>query len=275
MAGAIAIAGMACLRSGAGLVSLAVPESSLHVVAGFDPCYMTIPLPCDAQGRLTKAAMQPLDRVLNRSTCLAIGPGLGQSAESDKIVETLFSQYGKTLIVDADGLNALSESDAWLRIRSDRETRTATLSPRILTPHPGEWERLCGVPAKDRSRQIEQANEISLRCDTVILLKGHKTWITDGRRAFENTTGNASMAAGGNGDCLTGMIAALVAQQMTCFDAACLGAHLHGLAGDIAHRELGSPSTLATDLIRFLPAAFRAYQFALGTLPGSTPSSLG
>jgi len=128
---------------------------------------------------------------------------------------------------------------------------------RILTPHPGEWERLSGVKAKDRAGQIVAAHDFAARTKCIVLLKGNQSLITNGEESFTNATGNASMAVGGSGDCLTGIIAALICQGMNGMDAARLGAHLHGLAGDLAHEEIGTPSTLALDLIQFLPAAFR------------------
>ncbi|MCF7963005.1 MAG: NAD(P)H-hydrate dehydratase [Pirellula sp.] len=262
MGGAIAIAGMACLRSGAGLVTLAVPATSLDLVASFHPCYMTVPLACDDSGRLLRSSLQQLVSPLEKATCVAIGPGLGRSADSDAVVETIFKTFNKNVIFDADALNAISDSEPWLRLRADRSSLAhgstgSEVTNRILTPHPGEWQRLSGVLAQDREGQKSIADEIAGHTKSVILLKGHRTYITDGSRSFENETGNASMAAGGNGDCLTGIIAALVCQGMSCLDAARLGAHLHGLAGDIAHQALETPSTLATDLIQYIPKAFR------------------
>ena len=255
MTGAIAIAGMACLRTGAGLVTLAVPQNSHAIVASLDPNYMTVPLPCDASGRLISVAKSVLSGHLERASCIAIGPGLGRSEASDEIVTDLFENFQGPMILDADGLNALSESDIWTQM-SRRETRPNN-ALRILTPHPGEWERLSGVAAKDRAGQMESANKIASRTHFIILLKGNQTFITNGKESFINSTGNASMAVGGSGDCLTGIIAALVCQRMECINAVRLGAYLHGLSGDLAHDELGTPSTLAVDLIQFLPAAFR------------------
>jgi ADP-dependent NAD(P)H-hydrate dehydratase len=267
MTGAIAIAGMSCLRAGAGLVSLGVPEPSVRAVAAFDACFMTIPLACDPNGRLASEASNQLAKPIERANCVAIGPGMGRSADSDAMVETFFHRLALPMILDADALNALSESVAWKKRGAFTETRSppATASElggmpaihRVLTPHPGEWERLCGVAAADRPGQIEAANQIARQAHCVILLKGHHTWITDGRSSFINETGNPSMATGGSGDCLTGIIAGLICQGLSCLDATRLGAHLHGLAGDLAHRHLGTPSTLPTDLIRFLPMAFQ------------------
>ena len=255
MSGAISITGTACLRSGAGLVTLGMPRCSHGVVASFDPNYMTLPLPCDSDGRLNCDAEFALSIPLTRASCVAIGPGLGRSDASDRLVAFLFENFERPLLVDADGLNALSESRIWQE--SVRGTTPPFSRLRILTPHPGEWERLCGVSAKDRVGQVEAANDLAARTKCIVLLKGNQTLITNGKDSFINSTGNASMAVGGSGDCLTGIITALVCQRMEGLDAARLGAHLHGLAADIAHERLGTPSTLATDLIRYLPAAFR------------------
>jgi len=155
MGGAIAIAGMACLRSGAGLVTLAVPATSLDLVASFHPCYMTVPLACDDSGRLLRRSLKQLVSPLEQATCLAIGPGLGRSADSDAVVETIFKTWNKNVIFDADALNAISESEPWLRLRADRSSLAngpagSEVTNRILTPHPGEWLRLSGVLALDR-----------------------------------------------------------------------------------------------------------------------------
>ncbi len=256
MTGAIALSGMACLRSGAGLVTLGIPQSSHSIVALMNPNFMTLPLPCDSNGRLTSAAEERIASRMDKVSCVAIGPGLGRSVESDSIVGNLFTKFDGPLVVDADGLNALSESSSWRLIVSGEIERSNSV--RILTPHPGEWERLSGISAKDREGQIAAAHDLARRTNCVVLLKGHRTVITNGVDSFINLTGNASMAVGGSGDCLTGIVVALICQGMDGYDATCLAAHLHGLSGDLAHVELGTPSTLATDLVQFLPAAFRS-----------------
>ena len=255
MTGAISIAGMACLRAGAGLVTLGIPQCSVPIVASFDPHYMTLPLSCDSNGRLNSLAEIEISSHLERSNCVAVGPGLGRSKASDEVVAHLYDEFDGSLLVDADGLNALSESKIWNEMV--RGITPPARRMRILTPHPGEWERLSGVQAKDRAGQIAAAHDFAARTKCIVLLKGNQSVITNGEESFTNATGNASMAVGGSGDCLTGILAALICQGMNGMDAARLGAHLHGLAGDLAHEEIGTPSTLALDLIRFLPAAFR------------------
>jgi NAD(P)H-hydrate epimerase len=158
------------------------------------------------------------------------------------------------MLIDADGLNALAAADDGL---------SQPAGPRILTPHPGEFARLAKTPpdAKPtRQQQVARAKEIAAEHKLVILLKGHRTIITDGSRMAENTTGNPGMATGGTGDVLTGIITALVCQGLSPFDAAVLGAHVHGLAGDLAAAELGQVSLIASDLLKYLPRAFQALQ---------------
>jgi NAD(P)H-hydrate epimerase len=247
MAGAIALAGMACLRSGAGLVKLAVPACCLDTIAGFEPSYMTVPLDGDEAGRIAGRAVDRVVELAHEATCVALGPGLGQSRDLATLVGRLYQSLPVPLVVDADGLNAL--------VRHGGIGHQG--HPRVLTPHPGEFARLFGVEAQDREAQIQAARQIARKENVVILLKGHRTFITDGTRQAVNTTGNPGMATGGSGDVLTGIITALVCQGLPAFEAALLGAHVHGLAGDLAAEELGQVSLIASDLLDYLPRAFR------------------
>jgi NAD(P)H-hydrate epimerase len=252
MAGAIALAGRACLRGGAGLVKLAVPDCILSTVASFEPSYMTVPLACHPSGTIASAAYHDLGPLIAAATCLAIGPGLSRSAELTQLVRHLYSTAPQTVIIDADGLNALAESADGL---------SQPGGPRILTPHPGEFARLAKTPPNSKPSRSEQeaaALRLAIEHKIVILLKGHRTYITDGQREAFNETGNPGMATGGTGDVLTGIITALVCQGLAPFDAAVLGAHVHGLAGDLAAAKLGQVSLIATDLIDYLPAAFQS-----------------
>ena len=251
MAGAVALAGMAALRGGAGLVRLAVPEVCLESVASFEPSYMTFPLPCDRAGRISWRARGKIVELAEAADVVACGPGLGRSAGLDALVSDLYSRLGKPMVVDADGLNALS---------ARREVLGWPGGGRILTPHPGEFARLLGgdrVPAPERE---PAAVGLASRCGAVVVLKGHRTLTTDGRRRTTNTTGNPGMATGGAGDVLTGLITALACQKLPPFDAARLGVFLHGLAGDLAAAELGQEAMIASDLVRFLPAAMKQYR---------------
>ena len=250
MSGAIALAGIAALRGGAGLVKLAVPDVCLDVVASFEPSYMTAPLPSDNAGRIALSAKEVIAQLSDEATCLACGPGLGRSDELTELVGGLYETATQPIVFDADALNALSSRDRGL-LSAD--------GPRILTPHPGEFRRLIGDEGPEfsieslRDRAIRMAGEHGV----VMVLKGHRTLITDGSRVTYNATGNPGMATGGSGDGLTGLITALVCQGLPPFEAAQLGVHLHGLAGDLAAEKLGQTSMIARDLADHLPEAFR------------------
>ena len=249
MAGAAALAGMAALRGGAGLVRLAVPDSTLETIAGFEPSYMTVPLPADAAGRIAGGAFDSIVKLAEKATAVACGPGLGRSFDLDQLVLRMYQEIARPMVVDADALNALS---------GEPEVLTEPGGPRIITPHPGEFARLIGRKLEGDARN-EAAIQLATRCNLVVVLKGHHTLVTDGRRMALNATGNPGMATGGAGDVLTGLITALVCQHLEPFDAARLGVHLHGLAGDLAAEELGQVSLIASDLIRHLPQAFLQY----------------
>jgi NAD(P)H-hydrate epimerase len=240
---------MACLRSGAGLVTLAVPDSCLDAVAGFEPCYMTMPLPCDVAGRLAAAAAPAVLQRAATSTALALGPGIGKSDDVTSLVMQLYVAVEKPLVVDADALNALA---------SQKDALAKPGGPRVLTPHPGEFQRLSSASASDRGHQMAAARELAAEHGIVIVLKGQETYVTDGERFYLNTTGNPGMATGGTGDVLTGIITALLCQGLSPFEAACLGVHTHGRAGDLAAKQLGQVGMIARDLLQFLPQAWLA-----------------
>ena len=245
MAGAAALAGMAALRGGAGLVRLAVPDVVLETVAGFEASYMTVPLPCDAEGHIGAGAFERIAELAEKATVIACGPGLGRSLALDQIVLRLYQEIAKPMVFDADALNVLA---------GEPETLAHPGGPRILTPHPGEFARLIGRKLEPEL-QGDAAVQLAARCGIVVVLKGHRTLVTDGARRAINTTGNPGMATGGMGDVLTGLITAIACQHLEPFDAARLGVHLHGLAGDLAAEELGEVSLIASDLILYLPEA--------------------
>ncbi len=247
MPGSISLSGMAALRSGAGLVTVAVPPAAHPIVAGFEPSYMTASLADDGDGRVSMAAFPRARELIARSTVIGIGPGLGQSGEATEFVTKLYREVPLPMVIDADALNALAA-------RRDRLADHA--GPRVLTPHPGEFARLTGAQGPPADR-VEAATALAKSASVVVVLKGHGTVIADGSRHAINTTGNPGMATGGTGDVLTGVIAALLAQGLAPFEAAQLGVYIHGLAGDLAASELGQVSLIASDLIRFLPKAFQ------------------
>jgi NAD(P)H-hydrate epimerase len=260
MSGAACLSGLGALRGGAGLVTVAVPRSISPIVASVEPSYLTLPLPEDGDGRIGHDALGPLEAEIARQTALAIGPGLGQSSALAALVGRLFSTVKCPAVFDADALNALAAAPGPL---SARKRQRDEVLPRVLTPHPGEFARLAGTDtATVQKNRGSLAVQFAAEHRLVLVLKGHRSVITDGRRVAINTTGNSGMATGGTGDVLTGLIAALLAQGMAAFEAAQLGAHLHGLAGDLAAKSVSKPGLIASDLPRWLGDAWRTLKSA-------------
>jgi hydroxyethylthiazole kinase-like uncharacterized protein yjeF len=249
-AGAAAMAGFAALRAGAGLATVAVPESVLATVASFHPELMTEPLAQTEHGTISlRAVGLGLDALLKRKT-VAIGPGISLNSETAEFVRTIVTRGDKLLVVDADALNAFEGSAPKLNGRG----RTV-----VITPHPGEMSRLTGMSiAEIQASRLEVACNFAREHELIVVLKGHRTLIAapDGA-VWVNPTGNPGMATGGTGDVLTGMIAGLIAQHpQRALEATVLAVYLHGLAGDFACQTVGENSLVATDLVRFLPDAF-------------------
>ncbi len=252
MAGAAALAGMAALRSGAGLVRLAVADPCLETVAAYEPTYMTLPLPADSAGRLAAEYERDVAPLLDWATAVAIGPGLGRSAQLDRLVAELYRHAPQVVVVDADALNALA---------SQRADLSNHAGPRILTPHPGEMARLvAGAIEQVQAAREQAAQALATQHKIIVVLKGHQTVIAGPGQLAINRTGNPGMATGGTGDVLTGITVALAAQGLSPFDAARLAAHVHGLAGDQQAQRLGQVSLIARDLIAGLPEAFCSLQ---------------
>jgi len=236
--GAAAMAGIAALRAGAGLVTVASTEAALGSIAAHAPELMTEVLPRDESVRT----------ILERKNVVAIGPGLGQDPETVQFVRTMVEQTPLPMVVDADGLNAVAGHPTRYRW------------PRIFTPHPGEMSRLNGrTIAEIQADRIPTARSFATERDVHLVLKGNRSVIAspDGR-VWINPTGSPAMATGGTGDVLTGLIAGLVAQFPDQIDAALLAAvYLHGRAGELGAAKLGEKSLIATDLFQFLPEAMR------------------
>jgi ADP-dependent NAD(P)H-hydrate dehydratase len=259
--GAAALAGKAALRSGAGLVRVAVPKSILSIVASIEPSYTTIPLEEDAAGRISKKALNTILNILPENDCIAIGSGIGVSSGLGSILMALIEQENLKLVIDADGLNNLAAIKNW------HSNAKANI---ILTPHPGEMKRLWPSVLRELlpPDRTSQAVQLAKKTRTIVVLKGAGTIVTDGQSLYINKTGNPGMATAGTGDVLTGCIAALLGQSATSatggadksaeggFNAAILGVYIHGLAGDFAAQRLGQAGLIATDIIDALPQAF-------------------
>jgi len=259
-AGAPAMAALAALRAGAGLVTAAVAAPALAVVSAIAPELMTWPLAATAAGSISAENLAPdsLTALLAGKTVLAIGPGLGQSAETVKFVTGLLSATKIPAVIDADALNILAAKPVLLA----KLAKSRTL---VLTPHPGEMARLAAISiAEVQANRLEVARSFAQRLGVTLVLKGARTLIAhpDGRVAV-NTTGNPGMAKGGSGDVLTGLIAGLLAQYPTDPARAVEAAvTLHGLAADLAVHATDEHTLLATDSLPHLSRAFRFH--ALG-----------
>ncbi len=249
MSGAPAIAGRAALRSGAGLVRVAVPQSILGIVAAIEPCYTTIPLADDDAGRISNRAVAAVLEGAGQNDVVAFGPGVGVARGVKDVLAALLAVENLRLVIDADGLNCLAKIGNWPRL---------TKASVIITPHPGEmkrlWKGLFREPLPDD--RTAQATALAQKAECVVALKGAGTVVTDGAKVYINRSGNPGMATAGAGDVLTGIIAALVGQKMSNFDAAVLGVCIHGMAGDIAAERTGQISMIATDIIESLGPAF-------------------
>ena len=249
MSGAAALAGRAALRAGAGLVRVATPKNVLPIVAAIEPSFTTIALPEDGAGRISAKAIHAVLEAAGQNDAVAFGPGIGISGALRHILERLLDQQNLRLVIDADGLNNLAGLKNWpARLKAKL----------VLTPHPGEMKRLwSGLLRKELpANRQEQALQLAQRTNTVVVLKGAGTVVSDGEKVYINKTGNPGMATAGSGDVLTGVITALLGQGLDDFDAAVLGVYLHGLAGDIAAEKCGQVSLMATDIAEALGEAF-------------------
>jgi hydroxyethylthiazole kinase-like uncharacterized protein yjeF len=248
-AGAAALAGLGALRSGAGLVTIATPASSLGVTAAHAVEYMTVPLAEAPDGGVAAAA---LDAVLSMThDVIVCGPGLGRSADAAEFVRGLLDRATVPLVLDADALTVLADEPRLLQGRDERAV--------IITPHPGEMARLVDRQVEDVQRhRLSVARGFAASQRVYVVLKGHRTVIAapDGR-TFVNPTGNPGMASGGTGDVLAGVIGAWLAQLLDAEAACRLSVYLHGSAGDLAAAAEGQVAMTATDVVRHLGAAWR------------------
>jgi hydroxyethylthiazole kinase-like uncharacterized protein yjeF len=250
MVGAPVMAGTAALRMGAGLVQVALSRSILAAALSITPELIGMALGKGAGKRALLDAGEAAD-------ALVVGPGLGRSPVAEERVLRLI-RLEKPAVFDADALNILAAGKKW---------PTTFKARAVLTPHPGEMARLgklinrTEVPSDDEGR-ISIATEAAKAFGQVVVLKGSRTVVTDGERVYVNTTGNSSLSKAGTGDVLSGVIGALLGQKVGGFEAACIGAHLHGRAGEIAGEKLGMRCVLAREVIDALPAAIREYEAA-------------
>lgn len=238
--GAAYLSAMGALRSGAGLTFLGVPESiyAIEAIKLNEP--VVFPLP-DEKGALSRQAIPEILERLPRMDAVLIGCGLGLTDDTEAVVKAVLESAECPVIVDADGITLL---------RSHKNVLRGRKHPTILTPHDGEFLRLGGAIGDDR---MASAAEFAREWNCIVLLKGHRTCITDGISHYRNTTGNPGMAVGGSGDVLSGIIVGLLGQGIAPLQAAACGAWLHGTAGDLCAEEMGQYGMLPTDMLHVLP----------------------
>ena len=246
MAGAGELAARACMRAGAGKTTIACAQGLVNVYMTKLTEVMVQPLPDDGQGMLGRAAVSMLSTLLSDKDAVAIGPGWGRGMDLSAVIQAILAQTHAPAVIDADGIIALSKLPDY---------RRKLPAGTILTPHPGEMARLTSIDLAEIIRNpIKHCRDLARRTGSVVLLKGGCTVVAapDGRTTL-NATGNSGMATAGSGDVLTGIIGALLAQGLSGYDAARVGAFVHGRAGDLAAQKRGRMGLIASDLVEFLP----------------------
>lgn len=250
MTGAATLSCMGSMRSGSGLVYCIVPESVEQVMSVKLTEVIIVGAKDLSEGCLAPCSRKEVVSMSKSCDVVAIGPGLGSNVQTFRLVKGLVTDIEKPLVLDADGLNALAGETDILRDRK---------FPAVITPHPGEMARLLGLDKEEVQQEREEvASGAAERFGCVVVLKGHNTVVASPDGAvFVNTTGSSAMATAGMGDILTGMIASFIGQGLDEFSSAVCAVYLHGSAGDLAAKEKGAFSTIATDVLAFLPEAFR------------------
>ncbi len=258
--GAAAMAGISAYRAGAGLVTVASASGAISAINSFAPELMTEPLTETKSGHISLESLGRIHELLEKKTVVALGPGLGTETETAHLVHQLYAETTIPMVVDADALNALAGKTPPVE------------HSRVLTPHPGEMSRLAGMTVEQvQQKRMRVADAFSAVSKAAVVLKGDRTLLafpasTQAARArlWINPTGSPSMATGGTGDILTGMISGLVAQHPDEQELATVAAvWLHGRCGELGARDLGEQAMLATDLLLFLPEAMRELRSAL------------
>ncbi|MDP3261197.1 MAG: NAD(P)H-hydrate dehydratase, partial [Thermodesulfovibrionales bacterium] len=262
--GAAFMCAKACLRAGAGLVTIGVPESLLDVFQSRVTEEMTLPLPDKGDGTLSSKALEKILEFLSeKADVLAIGPGISITDDTKKLVRELLLNSTAPAVMDADAINSLE---------GNKQILKKAKAPIILTPHAGEMARLlrqssvvsrqlsvkdAELIAKIEKDRINTAMSFAKETGTYLVLKGVPTVIAEPEgRVFINPTGNSGMASAGTGDVLTGMLSGFLGQGLNPLEASILGVYMHGLAGDIAAKDKGEHSLIASDIIDAIPEAF-------------------
>ncbi len=248
--GAAVLTAEAAMRAGAGVVTLGVPDTIFQATISRIIPEIIVKNFGAVNGAFSKRAAKQIDRFIEvrRPSSIVFGPGVTVCPAVSEILCCIISKKQASVVIDADGLNALALSK--ISFNCGKKT--------VLTPHPGEAARLLKKDVKFvNSKRKESAIQIARKYGSICILKGHQSVISDGTRTVINRTGNPGMATAGSGDVLAGILGALMNQLPSVFDAAVFAAHIHGAAGDFAAKKLGQISMTASDIIKFLPDAFK------------------
>jgi len=236
MLGAAILCARAAIRSGAGLVRVGLPESLLSLLP------LSVP-----EATTFVRGQKNLQQQIADADAIVIGPGLTTSASSKQLVKLVLKHSRVPVVVDADALNVLAPIEG-----------SVSAAPLVLTPHPGEAARLLGTTTQRvQADRMQAVRELCQRSEATVVLKGHTTLVANGERYYCNTTGNPGMASGGSGDVLSGLLGALLARGLTPFDAASLGANIHGKAGDLARDGRGENGMVASDIVDAIAEVMR------------------
>jgi NAD(P)H-hydrate epimerase len=254
-AGAAVMAGKAALRMGAGLVTIGTADAAVPGVARGMMELMTEPLADTAEGTIAASAVAAAEKLAKGKDAVVLGPGLTTQPSTAEFVRTLIPRLRVPLLVDADGLNILAGHLDLLR---------AAAGPVVLTPHPGEFGRLTGLPVPEvLAKRLELAPRFAREHNVILVLKGFRTIVAaPNGRVYVNPTGNPGMATGGSGDVLSGMIGSQLVQSKDALGATLAAVYVHGMSGDLAAARLSEKALIAGDLIRFLPQAIKSLEDA-------------
>ncbi len=252
MTGAGVLSSMAALRGGAGLVTWAVPAVLADIAEIKCTEVITWPIPSTESGQASIDSRDHLSEASHESDAVVLGPGMGVTGETGELLRLLIPEIHAPLLLDAGALTAIG---------TNIKPITKRRHPTVLTPHVGEMARLTGLKNDDVCHNKENvAKDYAKKSRAIVLLKGKKTIVTDGEKIYFNNSGNPGMATAGSGDVLSGLIVSLMAQGVDIFSATCLGAYLHGKAGDIAKKKFGEHGLIASDILDAIPEAYLKYR---------------
>lgn len=249
MSGAAILSSLSALKSGVGLLKVALPQSIYNIVASAVYEAVFIPVKDSENGTVDHNSLDYLLNVAKHSNAVVLGCGLKVCGDTVRFVSEFISACTTPMLIDADGINALSMNIDVLK---------TTCAKVVLTPHPKEMSRLTGLSVEHiNANRVKVAQDFALKYSVVVVLKGKDTVVTDGTHTFINPTGNSGMAKGGSGDVLSGIIGSFMAQGVGVLESACIGVYVHGMSGDIASAQLSKTAMLPRDIVEYLPDVFK------------------